>query len=93
MLYMVIENFKNQDALPVYQRFRTCGRLAPEGLIYQSSWVDENLQRCFQVMETDNRNLLDEWVANWQDLVDFEIIPVLTSSEAAQKVLNQSNRS
>lgn len=91
MLYMIIENFKNQAAAPVYQRFRECGRLAPEGLIYHSSWVDEKLQRCFQVMETEDRKLLDEWIANWHDLVDFEIIPVLTSAEAAQKVLHQSN--
>ena len=91
MLYMILEHFKNQDAMPIYQRFRERGRLAPEGLMYHSSWVDEKLQRCFQLMETDDRNLLDQWIANWQDLVDFEIIPVLTSMEATQKVLNQSN--
>lgn len=88
---MILEHFKNQDAMPIYQRFRERGRLAPEGLMYHSSWVDEKLHRCFQLMETDNRNLLDQWIANWQDLVDFEIIPVLTSMEATQKVLNQSN--
>ena len=88
---MILEHFKNQDAMPIYQRFRERGRLAPEGLMYHSSWVDEKLQRCFQLMETDDRNLLDQWIANWQDLVDFEIIPVLTSMEATQKVLNQSN--
>ena len=89
MLYMIVEHFKNQDAVPVYQRFQAQGRLAPDGLIYLSSWVDEKLQRCFQLMETDDRNLLDVWIANWQDLVDFEVYPVMTSQEAATKVLSR----
>jgi hypothetical protein len=86
MLYMVVEHFKNQDATPVYRRFQERGRLAPEGLSYISSWVDESLQRCFQLMETDNRSLLDEWIANWHDLVDFEVFPVMTSQEATAKI-------
>ncbi len=71
MLYLVIENFKNQDPVPVYRRFSERGRLAPEGLQYISSWVDEKLERCFQLMETTDRQLLDEWIANWSDLVEF----------------------
>lgn len=86
MLYMVVERFKNQDALPVYRRFRESGRLAPEGLTYVASWVDESLQRCFQLMETDDRGLLDQWIANWSDLVDFEVFPVMTSREASERV-------
>ena len=84
---MVIEYFKHHDATPVYQRFQEHGRMAPEGVTYISNWVNEQLQHCFQLMETDDRNLLDEWIANWNDLVDFEIFPVLTSAEAAAKVL------
>ena len=87
MLYMIVEHFKNQDARPVYQRFRERGRLAPEGLTYVSSWVDTQLHRCFQLMETEDRNLLDQWIANWDDLVDFEVYPVMTSTEAAVKIL------
>lgn len=86
MHYLVIENFKNQDPVPVYRRFRERGRLAPEGLQYISSWVDEKLARCFQLMETDDRQLLDEWIANWSDLVEFEVYPVISSQEAAEKV-------
>lgn len=61
--------------------------MAPDGLRYVSSWVDEPLARCWQVMETDDRALLDAWIANWSDIVDFEVIPVLTSAEAAARVL------
>jgi len=86
LLYMVVEHFRNQDPVPVYRRFRDRGRLAPEGLQYVSSWVDERLERCFQLMETDDRNLLDEWIANWSDIVEFEIYPVISSKEAAEKV-------
>ena len=85
MLYMVVEHFKNGDAAPVYRRFRERGRLAPEGLVYVSSWVDESMRRCFQLMETDDRALLDRWISNWQDLVDFEVFPVMTSAEAAAR--------
>ena len=86
MIYMVVEHFKNQDPVPVYRRFRDHGRLTPEGLQYVSSWVDERLERCFQLMETDDRNLLDEWIANWSDIVEFEIYPVIPSKEAAERV-------
>ena len=85
MLYMVIEHFKNGDALPVYRRFQVSGRLAPEGLIYVASWVDEQMRRCYQVMETEDQSLLDEWIAQWEDLVDFEVYPVVTSAQAAAR--------
>jgi hypothetical protein len=85
-LYMVIENFRNGDAVPVYRRFRDRGRLAPAGLTYVSSWVSEKLDRCYQLMETEDRALLDQWIANWSDIVDFEVIPVISSKEAAEKI-------
>jgi hypothetical protein len=86
MLYMVIENFRDGDARPVYRRFAEQGRLAPPGLAYVASWVTDDLRRCYQVMECDDRSLLDEWIARWRDLVDFEVVPVLTSAEAAAAV-------
>jgi Protein of unknown function (DUF3303) len=86
MLYMIVEHFKNNDPVPVYRRFRERGRLAPDGLIYVSSWVDERMQRCYQLMETENRELIDVWIANWSDLVDFEVYPVMTSQQAADRI-------
>jgi hypothetical protein len=83
-LYMVVERFKNNDAVPVYRRFRDRGRMAPEGLAYVSSWVDQRLERCFQVMETHDRALLDEWIAAWSDIVDFEVHEVIPASEAVE---------
>ena len=83
-LYMVIERFK--DAPAVYRRFRERGRMAPDGLLYVSSWVDEKLELCFQLMETADARLLDEWMANWGDLTDFEVYPVITSKQAAEKI-------
>ena len=85
-LYMVVEHFKNKDAIAVYRRFRDKGRMAPEGVCYVSSWVDNRLERCYQLMETHDRRLLDEWMANWKDLVDFEVHVVVTSKEAADKI-------
>jgi hypothetical protein len=84
-LYMVVEHFKNKDAAAVYRHFRGRGRMAPEGLLYVSSWVDEKLERCYQLMETHDQRLLDEWMAEWDDLVDFEVYPVITSREAAAR--------
>lgn len=84
--YMVVETFRNGDAKPVYRRFNGQGRLAPEGLIYVSSWVDERLEKCFQIMECDDRSLLEQWIANWSDLVEFEVYPIMTSKEAVERI-------
>jgi len=86
MLFMIVEQFKNKDAVPVYKRFQERGRMTPEGLVYVSSWVDQKLERCYQLMETEDRRLLDQWLENWNDIADFEVYPVMTSAEAAEKV-------
>jgi hypothetical protein len=83
-LYLVIERFKH-GAAPVYARFRERGRQMPDGLAYVASWIDAPLERCWQIMETADRALLDEWMARWSDLMDFEVHPVVTSAEAAAK--------
>jgi hypothetical protein len=85
MLYMIVEHFRG-DAVPVYRRFREHGRLAPEGLRYISSWVTQDLQHCFQIMECDDPQLLQGWIDRWKDLIDFEVRPVVTSEEAAAAV-------
>ena len=85
--YMIIERYKNNDPKPVYRRFRDKGRLAPEGLNYISSWINEEVTCCYQIMETNDRSLLDKWIDNWKDFVDFEVFPVITSKEAFEKVL------
>lgn len=83
---MVIERFKDKDAVPVYRRFREKGRLAPEGVEYVSSWVDVKFEKCFQLMKTGDVKLLEKWMSNWSDIVEFEYFPVLTSEEAAAKI-------
>jgi hypothetical protein len=83
---MVVESFRGGDARPVYRRFRDRGRLAPEGLRYVSSWVTDDMRRCFQVMECDDRTLLDAWIAQWDDIVDFEVTPVITSAAAVAAI-------
>ena len=82
MLFMIIERFKPGSAPEVYRRFRERGRMAPEGLHYIASWVDIKFERCFQVMETNDESLVRDWIANWNDLVEFEVVPVRTSAEA-----------
>lgn len=85
VLYMVVEKYRSGPG-PVYERAAAQGRMLPEGLRYIDSWVVEGrLDKCFQLMETDSPELLDAWRARWADLVDFEVFPVLTSREAAQR--------
>lgn len=86
MLFMVIETFRNGDPVPVYRRFRDQGRLMPEGITYHGSWVTADLTRCYQVMECADRARLDEWMAAWRDVTDFDVVPVVTSAEAAATV-------
>ena len=85
MLYMVVERFTHGPG-PVYQRAAERGRLLPPGLDYVDSWVDERLDRCFQLMETHDSKLLDEWTKRWEDLVEFEIVPVIASTQAAEQI-------
>ena len=84
MLFMVIEHFKDRDPGPVYERFAKDGRMMPDGLNYINSWIEVGMDRCFQVMETQDPILLQEWIKTWGDLVEFEVVPVVTSAEMQQ---------
>jgi len=87
MLFMVVERFANQDAVPVYRRVRDKGRQLPEGLTYVGSWVEPNFDRCFRLMECDDLRLLQEWVLGWRGSgVTFEIVPVVPSAETREVV-------
>ena len=84
MLYMVIERFKEGVAPEIYHRVRKSGRMMPEGLEYISSWIDLDFQICWQLMRTEDFALFGQWIASWRDLIDFQIVPVRTSAEAAE---------
>ncbi len=86
MVYMLIENFRDGDAVPVYRRLRDQGRQLPDGLTYIASWVTQDLTRCYQVMECADRAVLDSWLSRWTDLVRFEVVPVVSSAEAAAAI-------
>lgn len=87
MLYMIIERFRDGDPVPVYRRFRDHGRLAPEGLRYIASWVTQDLERCFQIMECENPDLLSEWIARWSDLTELDVFPVISSADAMAAIV------
>jgi hypothetical protein len=88
MLYMVIEHFK-EDAVPeIYRRFREKGRMMPDGLSYISSWIDTELKVCYQLMETEDAALFSRWIENWDDLMEFKVVPVRTSAETEAIVEN-----
>ncbi|WP_230686393.1 DUF3303 domain-containing protein [Catellatospora vulcania] len=80
---MVVERFRDGNARPVYERAREQGRMLPPGLRYVDSWVEAGFGRCFQLMECDDLTLLAAWIARWADLVEFEVIPVMTSAQAS----------
>ena len=86
MLFMVIERFRSGKVKAMYERFEEKGRMLPKGVNYINSWINEDVSVCYQVMESDNLEKIHEWIANWNDLVDFEIIPVITSATAKEKV-------
>ncbi len=87
MLYMVVEHFKNDSAGKVYRRAQTKGRMLPAGLQYVNSWVATDFDRCFQLRETDDPSLFSKWIEKWQGLVEFEVIPVVTSKAASARIL------
>ncbi|HEY1516837.1 MAG TPA: DUF3303 family protein [Solirubrobacteraceae bacterium] len=87
MLYMVVERDVAGPG-PVYERAATHGRMLPEGVRYVDSWIvdDDQLDRCFQLMETDDLALLDRWRERWSDLVEFDVLPIIKSDQAAARV-------
>ena len=84
---MIIERFKDGHPRLVGERFKQSGRMLPEGVFYHASWVDSRGRRCFQLMETAHPELLDDWVRRWDDLIEFEVVPVLTSADFWTKTL------
>ncbi len=90
--FLVIETYKRGKTAAIYERFSKKGRMMPQKVEYVDSWVEENLQKCYQVMKSESLDTLLEWVKHWKDLVDFEIIPVLTSTEAAERVQKEQHQ-
>ncbi len=86
MLFMVVERFRPGQAAAAYRRLREKGRMAPGSVRYHGSWVDFEFRRCFQIMEAEREEDLRDWTTNWDDLIDFEIVPVRTSAEAAAAI-------
>ena len=86
MRYMVIERFRDPRA--IYERLRDLGRLMPEGLSYLDSWIASDLSRCFQLMECEDPKLLDEWMAGWDDLMELDVVPIVSSVEASALALS-----
>jgi hypothetical protein len=93
MLFMVVETFKNGDPRPIRERFLDQGRLLPDGVVYHESWIDPERARCFQVMEAETIELLGTWIESWSDLIDFEVVPVLTSQEYWAQFINRPRES
>jgi hypothetical protein len=81
---MVVERFTPAAAVEIYRRVREEGRSIPDGLRYVDSWVRADLGGCFQLMECDDPLLLQEWIAGWGDLAEFEVMPVTPSSSTQE---------
>ncbi len=90
MLFMVIEHFKNRDAQAVYRRVQERGRMLPDGLKYVGSWVEVTFDRCFQLMECDDAGLFQKWILSCNDLMEFDIVPVVPSKETMENVISAS---
>jgi mannose-1-phosphate guanylyltransferase len=86
MLYMIIEKFHTGKAKALYDRFDENGRMLPEGVSYINSWIDEQISICYQVMESDSDEKIHQWISKWNDIVDFEVIPVISSADVKAKV-------
>jgi len=86
MVYMIIEYYHPGKIKELYRRFDEKGRMLPEGVHYINSWINEDVTVCYQVMESDSVDKLHDWISNWNDIVDFQVIPVISSAEARSRV-------
>jgi len=89
MLFMIIERFHPGTVKLLYERFAEKGRLMPEDVEYINSWIDKNVSTCYQVMQSDSIDKIQVWISCWDDLADFEVIPVITSAEAREIVFSR----
>jgi Protein of unknown function (DUF3303) len=89
MLFMVVETFRIQDGKAIYRRLRDKGRMMPEGLKYVGSWTSADFHRCFQLMETDDVTLFQKWIAEWSDIMEFEVVPVVAGKDTAEALKDQ----
>ncbi|MBS1512088.1 MAG: DUF3303 family protein [Bacteroidetes bacterium] len=87
---MIVEHFHREKIKELYGRFAAKGRMLPAGLTYINSWIDETVSTCYQLMETEDLSALKEWINKWNDLADFEIVPVISSAEAKEKVMTNT---
>jgi len=90
MLFMIIERFKDRDPFPIYARLRERGRSMPTGIRYVDSWIEANFDRCFQLMECDDLLLLQRWILEWRDLMEFEVVPV-SPSKAVRELFSSAS--
>ncbi len=90
MQFMIIEKFKPGRIVELYRRFDEKGRLQPDGVTYINSWINEEVTICYQLMEAQHPALIDEWISQWDDLADFEVIPIISSAAAKAKVLSNA---
>ena len=88
MQFMIIEKFREGKVRDIYRRLEQKGRMMPAGLNYVNSWINESVTICYQVMECDSVEKINQWMENWNDLTEFEVIPVISSAEAKMKVMN-----
>ncbi len=93
MLFMVIEKFRDQNADAIYRRLREKGRMMPEGLAFINSWVAADLGRCFQLMSSDDVPKFQQWIAQWSDLMEFEVVPVIEGKETAAMFARAAEKS
>ncbi|MCB9081664.1 MAG: DUF3303 family protein [Lewinellaceae bacterium] len=89
MLYLIIEKFYPGKVKELYQRLDTEGRFLPDGVTYVGSWIDENIETCYQVMDSPSREKLQEWMDHWAGYCEWEVMPVITSAQAKEKVLGR----
>jgi hypothetical protein len=88
MLFMIIEKFHKEKVKALYERFDKKGRMLPPGVIYVNSWINESVTVCYQLMESDSAEKINEWIQNWNDVADFEVVPVISSADAREKVMS-----
>ncbi|ESZ25455.1 MULTISPECIES: DUF3303 family protein [unclassified Mesorhizobium] len=81
MQFIVIEDFTGCDRKEIYRHFGERGTLKPDALVVHHSWIAADMSRCFLLVEADDVTLLQRWVIEWSDLVEFEIIPVATNKD------------
>lgn len=70
----------------VRPRFKETGAPPPPGVDMLGRWHNAAGNGGFFLVETDDPVALARWLQEWTDVIDFEVVPVVTDEQVSEVI-------